>query len=69
MTRPLATEARVQAAPTEVVAYVKDFLQVCGPGGGYIINSSHSVVPTCQWQNYAVIFWAVRKWGKYPISI
>ncbi|MCP4760809.1 MAG: hypothetical protein GY870_03440 [archaeon] len=49
----------------EVVEYVKKLMEVCKPGGGYIISSSHSIIPTCKWENVYSMWWAAKKFGLY----
>jgi hypothetical protein len=52
----------------EVDAYVKQLIHDVAPGGGFIIASSHSVVPTCKYENYrAYVLDRVRN-GKYPVA-
>mgnify|MGYP006282353595 CR=1 FL=1 len=50
---------------TNVVEYVKRLMNELKPGGGYIISSSHSIIPTVEWQNYVAMLWAAKKYGKY----
>lgn len=49
----------------EVVEYVKKLIQELAPGGGYILSSSHSIIPTCKWQNVIAMWWAAKKYGVY----
>jgi len=51
----------------QVVDYCKTLIHLCGPEGGYIGSSSHSIVPSVKWQNYAAMLWIFKKYGKYPI--
>lgn len=54
--------------PRDVVAYVKRLMREVAPGGGYLVSSAHSIVAPCQWQNYAAMLWAARKFGRYDRS-
>ncbi|MBD3350708.1 MAG: hypothetical protein GF364_04390 [Candidatus Lokiarchaeota archaeon] len=49
----------------EVVEYVKKLMKEVKPGGGYILSSSHSLVPTVKWKNAVAMWWAAKKYGKY----
>ncbi len=54
--------------PIEVDAYVKQLIRDVAPGGGFIISSSHSVVPTCKYENYRSYVLARLRNGKYPVA-
>lgn len=49
----------------EVIEYVKKLMSQVKPGGGYILSSSHSIIPTVNCKNYIAMLWAAKKYGKY----
>jgi uroporphyrinogen decarboxylase len=49
----------------EVVQYVKKLMQEVKPGGGFILSSSHSIVPTVKAENAIAMWWAAKKFGNY----
>jgi len=49
----------------EVVGYVKKLMEEVKPGGGFIIASSHSIVPTVKAENAVAMWWAAKKYGDY----
>ncbi|MBN2156102.1 MAG: hypothetical protein JW776_08665 [Candidatus Lokiarchaeota archaeon] len=53
----------------EIRDYVLNLIKICGLGGGYIDASSHSIVPSCKWDNYLTMLWTLKKYGKYPIDL
>ncbi|MBN2152492.1 MAG: hypothetical protein JW839_13655 [Candidatus Lokiarchaeota archaeon] len=54
--------------PAGVEAYVDRLVREVAPGGGFIIASSHSIVPTCQFQNYRAYVLARLRQGRYPVA-
>ncbi|MEX2730156.1 MAG: uroporphyrinogen decarboxylase family protein [Candidatus Sigynarchaeum springense] len=53
--------------PTGVDAHVTRLIRDVAPGGGFIISSSHSVIPTCKYENYRAYVLARVRDGRYPI--
>jgi len=53
----------------EVREEVKRCVKQAAPGGGYILMSSNSIHSAVKPENYVEMVNAVRKYGKYPISI
>ena len=53
----------------EVEALVKERIRQLAPGGGYAVGSSNSVPDYVKPENYRAMVEAVKKYGKYPISI
>lgn len=51
--------------PSVVISYVKKLMEICKPGSGYILASSHSIIPTCKLENYVAMLWANKKYGNY----
>lgn len=53
-------------SPEEVIAEVKDRIDIFGPGGGFIISPSHNVqVNPRSIDNTLIYYWACEKYGKY----
>ena len=53
-------------SPADVVAEVRDKLDVYGRGGGFIISSSHNVQPNPRSiDNTMTFYWACRRYGEY----
>jgi uroporphyrinogen decarboxylase len=53
--------------PEEVMAEVKRYIQILGPGGGYIVAPAHNVQNDVPPENLIAIRDAVMKYGVYPI--
>jgi uroporphyrinogen decarboxylase len=53
--------------PADVASYVTRLIRDVAPGGGFVIASSHSVVPTCNYENYKAYVLARMRGGKYPL--
>jgi uroporphyrinogen decarboxylase len=52
----------------EVAQDTKRHLKLLGPGGGYVVSSSNSIVRTMKPENYKAMLETTRKYGKYPIE-
>nr|MDO8110483.1 uroporphyrinogen decarboxylase family protein [Candidatus Sigynarchaeota archaeon] len=52
--------------PGAVEAHVKDLMETVAPGGGFVISSSHSVVPSVKYENYRAYMLARLRFGTYP---
>ncbi|NMC06811.1 MAG: hypothetical protein GYA24_16455 [Candidatus Lokiarchaeota archaeon] len=61
-------EVLSHGTPADVHAYVTRLIHDVAPGGGFIISSSHSVVPSCKFDNYRAYVLARLRAGKYPIA-
>ncbi|MBC7235638.1 MAG: hypothetical protein H5T69_07330 [Chloroflexi bacterium] len=55
--------------PKEVDAEVKRLIRDLAPGGGYIVTSGNSLAAYCLPENVRALSRAVRKYGKYPITL
>ena len=55
--------------PDEVVADTKRALRQGAPGGGYILSSSNSIHSSVRPGNYRAMLDALRRWGRYPLSL
>lgn len=53
----------------EVVKDTKKHLKLLGPGGGYVVSSSNSIVRTIKPENYKAMVETTLKYGTYPIEI
>lgn len=52
--------------PNELIAEVKDRMDIFKPGGGFIISSSHNIqVNPRSIDNTFIYYWAANKYGKY----
>jgi uroporphyrinogen decarboxylase len=58
-----------RGTPEETDEEVKERIRTLGPGGGYIVCSSNSVPDYVKLENYKAMVEAVKKYGKYPISL
>ena len=50
---------------SEIATYVKNLIQTCAPGGGYMLSSGNSIIPAMPWQNYITMlstFWKHRSY-------
>ena len=53
----------------EVVQDTKEHLKILGPGGGYVVSSSNSIVRTMKPENYKAMLKTTLEYGRYPINI
>jgi hypothetical protein len=51
----------------EIEAYTKRLMQECGPGGGYILASGHSINPAVTVDRWQAMLATREKFGVYPI--
>ncbi len=58
-----------RGAPAEIEALVKQAIETAGPGGGYIAGSSNSIASYCRAENVRAMAEAIRRYGRYPLSI
>lgn len=58
-----------RGTPEEVVNEVRELIQMCGPGGGYIITSGNSLASYLKPENVLAMAEAVKKYGGYPIDL
>ena len=52
----------------EVKEEVKRCIDQLGPGGGYILNAIHNILPEVTGENVVQMYRAARQYGDYPIS-
>ena len=62
-------EMLVHGKISEIKDYVKKLIKECGPGGGYMISSSNSIVPEIPYINYYAMLSTFRKYRNYPIRV
>ncbi|MFQ6047806.1 MAG: uroporphyrinogen decarboxylase family protein [Phycisphaerae bacterium] len=62
-------ETLVRGSPQQIRREVIDALTVAGPGGGFILGSSHSIVNATRPENYLAMIEAWREFRDYPIRI
>jgi uroporphyrinogen decarboxylase len=55
-------------SPEEVGAEVKRYIEVLGPGGGYIVAPAHNVQSDVPPENLVAIRDAIEAYGTYPLS-
>ena len=52
----------------ELRAYVRNIIQVCGPGGGYAMGTGNTVANYIPLKNFYIMLDETRKYGVYPIG-
>lgn len=52
----------------EVRAAVRQLIGVMAPGGGYILSSSHRILPDIPVRNVTAMYQAGREFGAYPVT-
>ena len=65
----VSTDTLGRGKPDEVRHQALFTLKHCGPGGGLILSSSHSIVIRTPLANYQAMFEAIHERGTYPIDI
>lgn len=58
-----------RATPAEVDENVRYTISVAAPGGGYAISSSPGLSKFCRVENIQAMAWAIRKYGRYPLTV
>ncbi len=58
----------VTGTPGEVVAEVKECIDIAAPGGAYIIATDHSLHDDIPSENVYAFIKAVHKYGQYPMA-
>ncbi|RLF18404.1 MAG: uroporphyrinogen-III decarboxylase-like protein [Thermoprotei archaeon] len=51
----------------QFIAYVKDIIRKCAPGGGYALGCGNSVANYIKLENYLLMLEIGKKYGRYPI--
>jgi uroporphyrinogen-III decarboxylase len=55
--------------PEEVDREVRELIRDVAPGGGYIVTSGNSLAGYLKKENVLALSEAVKKYGRYPISL
>ncbi|GAB4326126.1 MAG: hypothetical protein Kow0069_32430 [Promethearchaeota archaeon] len=58
-----------RGTPAQVDAHVRELVAACAPGGGYVISSQHSLLPSVRLENYLAMLRAARRYGRYPLNL
>lgn len=53
--------------PEEVMAEVKECIELAGAGGGYIVSTDHSIHDDIPTENVLAMIKAANQYGKYPL--
>ncbi len=56
-------------SPQDVQTYVKKLIQICAPGGGYVLSSGHSISYSITLENFQSMLESVDRYGSYPIDL
>jgi uroporphyrinogen decarboxylase len=59
----------VDKNPYNIVESTKKLIKECGPGGGFILASGHSIFPRIKLENFLAMRETAIKFGNYPIKI
>jgi uroporphyrinogen decarboxylase len=57
-----------RATTDQVRAYVRNVIDVCGPGGGYALGTGNSVANYIPVENYLAMLDEGRRYGTYPLG-
>jgi uroporphyrinogen decarboxylase len=58
-----------QGTKKDIRTEVKNCIRKLAPGGGYILNAVHNIVPEVSGENLITMYKSAREYGKYPLSI
>lgn len=61
----ISSGSLVLGTPENAKAIAAENIRVCKPGGGFILGSSHSIMPGAKYENYMAVLEANREWGSY----
>jgi uroporphyrinogen decarboxylase len=53
------------ATPQEVKDHVKERIEILAPGGGFVFNTVHNILPEVPPENIIAMFNAVHEYGTY----
>jgi len=56
-------------SPAQVREEVKELIQSCAPGGGFILSPAHHIQSDTSIENVEAFYQAARDFGQYPISV
>jgi uroporphyrinogen decarboxylase len=57
-----------RSSEEQVRAYVRNVIDICGPGGGYALGTGNSVANYIPVQNYLAMLDEGRRYGVYPLT-
>lgn len=63
------TETLISGTPEDIREEVRRAVRCAGPGGGFILGTSHSVLVGAQPDNYLAMLDEARRAGKYPVQV
>ncbi|MEM2455529.1 MAG: uroporphyrinogen decarboxylase family protein [Candidatus Bathyarchaeia archaeon] len=55
--------------PEKVKEKVKRTIDICAPGGGFVLGTSNNITQDTLIENFFAIYEAARKYGRYPLKI
>jgi uroporphyrinogen decarboxylase len=55
--------------PADVENEVKERIETCGPGGGFLIAPTHNIQLDVPLENIQAFYSAIEKYGSYPINM
>ena len=58
----------VMGTTDDIRAEVEHALRYAAPGGGFVLASSHAIVPGSKYENFMTMLDTVREKGRYPID-
>ncbi|MEM3591948.1 MAG: uroporphyrinogen decarboxylase family protein [Candidatus Bathyarchaeia archaeon] len=62
-------ETLPHGTPERVKEEVKRTIEVCAPGGGFVLGTSNNITQDTPIENFLAIYEAARKYGRYPLKI
>lgn len=62
-------ESLVMGTPDDVRRDVEYALRYAAPGGGFVLCSSHAIVPGSKYDNFMTMLDVARERGAYPVSV
>jgi uroporphyrinogen decarboxylase len=54
-------------SPAEVEAEIRERIETCGPGGGFLIAPTHNIQLDVPFENIQAFYSSVKKYGTYPV--
>jgi len=55
--------------PEKVKEEIKRTIEICAPGGGFVLGTSNNITQDTPIENFFAIYEAARKYGRYPLRI
>jgi uroporphyrinogen decarboxylase len=60
-------ETLPHGTPEKVEEEVKRTIEICAPGGGFVLGTSNNITQDTPIENFFAIYKAARKYGRYPL--